>query len=619
MENVHFSKTRLRGGFWGHYEDLVRRVTVPAVYDRFAESGRFAGLQCRKDVQTHIYWDSDVAKWIEAVAYLAENRPEPELEKRVDAAVEDIVKNQLPNGYFNSYYISQEPDNMFKVRNNHELYCAGHLIEAAIAYDRATGKNALLKAMIRFADHIYQVFYVEKSAAFITPGHEEIELALLKLAEYTGREKYRQLAAYFIEERGRHPEELEEDGAGSPETFTYFRWMTQSDTPVREAAEAHGHAVRAGYLYTAIADLARQSGDKELLAVAKRLFRDIVDTKYSITGGVGAQMYGEAYGQAYRLPNRSNYNETCAAISLAMFAGELQRMEPNCEYADVIERIWFNGMLSGMSLNGDAFFYENALEIDRRDYDASTRSFSELTPAQFHNRGLLHDRRLQRAKVFTCSCCPPNISRMLASITRYMYSVDGDTIYCHQFAASETELTVGGAPAKLELVTNYPTDGKLTYIYHGVPARLAVRIPDWCVEYTGVTENGYAVFDVTDGSTVELELPMEIHFVEANPEVSEDAGRYAVTRGPIVYCLEGVDNGRRLWDIVLQECGEKTVKASGEFGVPVLEIAASRRPAATTLYKLKSDVREKFTAKLIPYFAYANRGVSDMQIWTQVK
>jgi len=317
---------------------------------------------------------------------------------------------------------------------------------------------------------------------------------------------------------------------------------------------------------------------------------------------------------------------TVSSVSEDAFTGKVTEINKTAEtyggmtqYSATITFDKAEGMLSGMSLNGDAFFYENALEIDRRDYDASTRSFSELTPAQFHNRGLLHDRRLQRAKVFTCSCCPPNISRMLASITRYMYSVDGDTIYCHQFAASETELTVGGAPAKLELVTNYPTDGKLTYIYHGVPARLAVRIPDWCVEYTGVTENGYAVFDVTDGSTVELELPMEIHFVEANPEVSEDAGRYAVTRGPIVYCLEGVDNGRRLWDIVLQECGEKTVKASGEFGVPVLEIAASRRPAATTLYKLKSDVREKFTAKLIPYFAYANRGVSDMQIWTQVK
>lgn len=619
MEHLHFASTNLQGGFWGHYEELVRRVTVPAIYARFSESGRFAALQCRKEIPAHIYWDSDVAKWIEAAAYLTHTQKEPVLETLVDDAVACIVKNQLPNGYFNSCYIAQMPEKIFTIRNNHELYCAGHLIEAAIAYDQATGKDEFLKAMLRYADYIYRVFLVDKSASFITPGHEEIELALLKLSEHTGLEKYRELAAYFIEERGRHPLEVcasEEDAGG--DDGDYDRWMFQSVQPVREMKQAYGHAVRAGYLYTAVADLARQSGDQELLSVSKRLFRDIVDTKLSITGGVGAQIWGEAYGPAYRLSNRENYNETCAAISLAMFAGELQRQEVNSEYADVIERILFNGMLSGMSLSGDAFFYENALEIDLRDYDLSTRAFEPLTPHQCHERGLLHGRRLQRAKVFTCSCCPPNISRILASITRYMYSVDGSTIYCHQFAASKSELTINGQKAFLELKTNYPSDGKLTYTYHGPNAKLAVRIPGWCEEYTGTTDNGYAEFCVVDGSTVELELPMHVHFIEGNPQVSELAGKYAVTRGPIVYCMEGIDNGSALWDITLLENADVKIMESG-YGVPELEMSAFRRPAAKALYRLKSDERKPFFAKLIPYFAFANRGITDMQIWTQIK
>ena len=619
MENVHFSNVKLQDGFWRHWEDIVRRVTVPAVYTRFAETGRFAALQCKKEIESHIYWDSDVAKWIGSAAYLMQMHTEPKLEKLVDEAVTQIVKNQLPNGYFNTYYITQMPEKIFTIRDNHELYCAGHLIEAAIAYDRATGKRDFLNAMVRYADYIYQVFYIEKSACFFTPGHEEIELALLKLAEYTGDPKYRELAAYFIEERGRHPDEVcisKEDAAG--EKGNYYRWMTQSVQPVREMTEAYGHAVRAGYLYTAMADLARQTEDDALLSVTKKLFWDIVNTKLSITGGVGAQIWGEAYGGAYRLSNRENYNETCAAISLAMFAGELQRQHVCSAYGDVIERILYNGMLSGISLEGDAFFYENALEIDRRDYDLSTRTFAELTPAQCHERGLLHHRRLQRAKVFTCSCCPPNISRILASVTRYMYTVDKDTIYCHQFASSKAELTLDGQSAELLLSTNYPADGKLCYTYHGPDAKLAVRIPDWCTEYTGITENGYAVFAVSDGSVVELELPMEVHFVEANPKVSDLAGKCAVTRGPIVYCMESVDNGENLWDVRLKENGEKHVVPSECYGVPTLEIAASRRAKMTELYRVKSNHREDITAKMIPYFAFANRGISDMQIWTQI-
>ena len=617
MKNIHFSQIRLQGGFWGHYEALVRRVTVPAIYRQFAD--RFRALQCRKEIPAHIYWDSDVAKWIEAAAYLTQTHREPELERIVDEAVENIVHNQLPNGYFNSCYLTQMPDKIFAIRDNHELYCAGHLMEAAIAYDRATGKHAFLEAMCRYADYIYQVFYIQKSAGFFTPGHEEIELALLKLAEYTGKEKYRELAAWFIEERGRHPEEVcssGEEAEGS--NGDYFRWLTQSVQPVRQMTEAYGHAVRAGYLYTAMAALARQTGDEALMQVSKTLFQDIVDTKLSITAGVGAQIWGEAYGLAYRLSCRESYNETCAAISLAMFAWELQQQEADSRYADVIERILFNSMLSGISLSGDSFFYENALEIDLRDYDVSTRAFTPMNPGQYHDRGLLHPRRLQRAQVYTCSCCPPNISRILASVTRYMYSVDGSIVYCHQFAASEAALTIMGQPAELKLETTYPASGKLRYTYHGPSATLAIRIPAWCDGYGGRTQNGYACFPVRDGSILELELPMPVRFLEADPRVSEAAGKCAIARGPIIYCLEGIDNGSRLWDITLLENGRIAVLDS-DYGVPVLEMDAFRRPDAKVLYRQKGNVHLPFTARLIPYFAFANRGITDMQIWTLTK
>ncbi|MBO5652792.1 MAG: glycoside hydrolase family 127 protein [Clostridia bacterium] len=435
------------------------------------------------------------------------------------------------------------------------------------------------------------------------------------------------LAAYFINERGKHPDEAQkgiEDkqiGEGRGTVREYYNWASQSDIPVRECGTAHGHAVRAGYLYTAMAALARQTNDDELRGACARLFRDIVDTKLSITGGVGAQVYGEAFGPAYRLPNRENYNETCAAIALVMFASELQKESARKEYADVIERVLYNGMISGLSLDGDAFFYENALEIDLRDYDYSTRIFrSNISAGEAHNYGLLHERRLKRAKVFSCSCCPPNITRMLATVAGHMYSVDGDVIYCHQFASSEATLNVKGEEARLTLRTDYPNDGKLTYTYFGPKAVLAVRIPDWCVEYAGETQDGYATFSVADGDTVTVTLPMEIHFVEANRMVSETAGKYAVSRGPIVYCMEGRENGGQLWDVVLCEQGEKKVSPSARYGAPTLSIAAYHRPTREALYSLKSNERVAFTAKLIPYFAFANgEEADDMQIWTRVE
>lgn len=589
MRNLDFNKTKITGGFWKYYYDLNRNVTVHAVYDRFKETGRFDALKCNwqegEPNKPHFFWDSDVAKWIEGVAYLTEIQPMPELEALVDEMIEDIRRNQMENGYFNSYFQTIEPEKKYAVRGNHELYCTGHLIEAAIAYHKATGKDTLLECMKKNIEHIYQVFIVEQSAAFTTPGHQEIELALLKLYEYLGDAKYLELAQFFIDHRGYGEKEL---------TDTY----RQSHLPVRKQTEAVGHAVRGCYMYTAMAHLARICNETELKKTCETLFDDIINKKMSITGGIGAVRKGEAFSYSYDLPNQEVYNETCAAISLAMFAAELGQIENDSVYADIVERIYFNGFISGLALSGDRFFYVNPLEIDLK----KTARESEF-------RGLP-----QRSKVFDTSCCPPNIVRMLGSMPRYMYAVDGDTVYCNQFADAVTTLEQGVLTQK----TNYPISGKIEFSYQGNPITLKVRIPGWCVEYSGETENGYATFQLGDGDTICMELPMEVHIMESNPNVQDNAGRYAIMRGPIVYCMEGVDNGDNLRDVQIVENGKVRV-AEENLLAPVLYMEATRRTRRDALYAIKCNERVNFTARMIPYFAFANRGESDMIVWMQVK
>ena len=593
MKNVRFDHIRIKDGFWRFYTDLNRKAVVKNVYDRFEETGRFDALRCNwregDPNKPHIFWDSDVVKWMEGVAYILEEAPAPEWEALVDEMVDRIAENQRPDGYFNSYYLSCEPSKIFTDRTCHELYCVGHAIEAAIAYHKATGKDKFLKCVLKNVEMIHRVFVREQSAAFVTPGHQEIELALLKLYEYLGDEKHLELARFFIDQRGNN--DLEEKD-------TY----SQSDLPVREISEAVGHSVRACYLYTAMAMLAKIDGDQQLKDACHRVFDDIVNRKMSITGGIGSDHEKEKFSYAYDLPNSDTYNETCAAISLAMFAGAMGEMEADSRYGDVIERVCYNGFISGLSLDGEKFFYTNPLEIDRKKYARST-----------------YQPICQRVKVFRCSCCPPNVTRMLGSVARYMYTQDGDTVYCNQFASSEAKLQVGGKDALLTQITDYPYSGKITFRYQGEPMTLYVRIPDWCVEYRGETENGFARFSMADGDTVTVELPMEVHFIEANPMVQDDSGRYAVQRGPIVYCMEEIDNGENLRDITLLENSPIRVAKEDGIPAPVLYMGAQRRPTTKTLYQLKQSRRVPFTARLIPYFAFANREASDMLVWTMVQ
>lgn len=423
MNNINFRQADIKNGFWGKWQEINRKVTIYSVMNRFKETGRFDAFKCDwkqgMPNKPHFFWDSDVAKWMEGVSYILDKNEDDMLEQEVEALIDEIEKNQDESGYFNIYFTVIEPENRFKRRTDHELYCAGHLIEAAVAYYETTKRDRFLKLMCKYADYIYQVFVEEQSADFVTCGHEEIELALIRLYRCTKNKKYLELALFFINQRGNNSKDTFYD-------FTNSRY-DQSHLPVRMQFTAEGHSVRACYLYSAMADLAKETEDKELLYACQRLFDNITSKRMYITGGVGQSHIGEAFTVDYDLQNKNAYAETCAAIAIVFFAQRMLALEIDSKYSDIVERAMFNGILSGLSLDGDSFFYENLLEIDLslKDKDVSIKP--------------QHRMRMpitQRVNIFSCSCCPPNLNRFLASIGDYIYSKDNDTYFIHQYISS---------------------------------------------------------------------------------------------------------------------------------------------------------------------------------------
>ena len=602
IKTVDFAKTEITGGFWKRKQDMVRKTTVKAVYDRFKDTGRFDAFRFDwkegMPNKPHIFWDSDVAKWLEGVAYLTETKREPKLEKIVDETVDLIEKNQDANGYFNIYFTVIEPERRFQTRNDHELYCAGHLMEAAVAYYKATGKRKFLDCMCRYADYIEKRFKIDKDTGFTTPGHEEIELALVRLYECTGEKRYYELAKFFVDQRG-----LKE------ESFTNWAQANycQAHLPVREQTTAEGHAVRAVYLYCAMADIALRSNDAELKKACETIFSDIIEKKMYITGGIGSSSCGEAFTVAYDLSNLLAYTESCAALGLALFANRMLNMDADSKYSDVIERVIYNGFMSSVSLDGKSFFYENPLEVIPYLH---TRDKSN------NNRGT-HWPQMTRSEVFGCSCCPPNIVRFIPSIANMLYGDDGETIYVHQFIQSRTNIERHGKSLQIEQKTAYPENGKVKITVTGGDTKIAVRIPGWYEDYKGETVKGYAYFDVKDGETLEFDFKMKPVFIEARPEAVFDCGRYAVMRGPVVYCMEAHDNGEYLRDIRIDGRARFTYGKHETLGTPKLTVKAYRRKkdASAPLYYKRKNELEPVTATLIPYYAFANRGESDMLVW----
>jgi len=599
MDQVSYHNVNITGGFWKTRQDINARVTARQVYDRFAETNRFDALNCRpegeRDYTPHVYWDSDVAKWIEGVAYILDKDDDKTLYSFARNAIDLILKNQTPEGYFNSHFQTVEPENRFTDRNLHELYCAGHLMEAACAWYHVTGERDFLDAMCRYADYIYDYFLVQQAAPYVTPGHEEIELALVRLWDTTKNEKYRDLAWFFLQKRGSNEKD-------APVRDWANQYYSQDQLPLAEQRTAEGHCVRAMYIYCAMADAVYRGQDQYAEAI-DALFDDVLAHKMYITGGIGSNRLGESFAIPYYLPNDEAYTETCAAISLAMFAQRLQLLKTDSRYGDTIERVLYNGMLSGVGLEGKTFFYTNPLEIDPMFYAVNTATENKRW------RPIM-----QRPAVFKCSCCPPNVVRFLAALGDYVYGTEGDTVYVHQFMDSKAELD--GCIVKQ--TTNYPIDGKVTVSVEG--KRIAVRIPGWCESFTASApyemKNGYAHFDAGE---VTVEFAMPVTLVEADLRVQNNAGRVAVTRGPVVYCLEAVDNGTQLRSVRIAHNAKFTAEQSEAYGLPVLTVQGERKQPGQGLYQVYRPDYTQQKLTFIPYYAFANRGVSEMLVWVAVK
>ncbi len=610
MKTVSFANIK-PGGFWGDRIELNRTSTIPSVYDRFTETGRFRSFRCDwkegMPDKPHFFWDSDIAKWIEAAAYSIELHPDPRLEEIIDGVVDLIEKNQQEDGYFNVYFTVVDPENArFKVRDWHELYCAGHLLEAAIAYYKATGKEKFLNLMRRYLELIERVFAVEHSAEFDTPGHEEIELALIKLYDLTGEERYLKLCSYFIETRGTSEKDKNIPSWAKPEYY-------QSDVPVREFTAAEGHSVRALYLYCGIADLAARTGDESLMNVCRRMFDDIAGRQMYVTGGVGAGPSGERFTEGYVLPNDLAYAETCASIALALFARRMSAIEPDSKYADVAETAMYNGSLSGVSLDGKSFFYMNPLEINlerRRVYE------------EYYTFDKTYKPITQRVEVFDCSCCPPNVARFIASIGDFLYSYDDDTVYIHHFMRSEAEFD----GVSIIQQTEYPNEGEVRITVRGMKGKkLAVRIPGWCgfvslggEKLNAPVKRGYAFVDVSqDEETFDFWFEMKPQFISCNPAVEFNLDRVCLRRGPLVYCAESVLNGGvNLNNILLDISGRVGLEFCEETGTYAALADAFEELPRDELYFGCEDIKVKKTKiKMLPYFAFANHGESDMEVW----
>ncbi len=602
MKSISFDKINITDGFWKARQDVNRTTTINAVWNRFSDTGRIKAFEFKwkegDECKPHIFWDSDVAKWIESAAYIIHKNPDEELEGKIEWLIDRIEENQHPDGYFNLYYTLCEPGKRFTDRTCHELYCLGHLIEAAVAYYNATGKDRFINILCKYLELVEKVFVKENSAAFITPGHEEIELALFKLYNCTGNERWLDLAMFFLDMRGTVPHDQSLYEGTHPK-------YSQSHLPVREQFEAEGHCVRACYLYSAMADAALVKRDEKLKVACEKIFDDIINKKMYITGGLGSTHKGEAFTVAYDLPNETAYAETCAAISLAFFAQRMFILTGDSKYADAIERVMYNGIISGLSLDGISFFYVNPLEINLINHTRHA-CVTNGDPLPI----------TQRKEVFDCSCCPPNLTRFIASVGDYVFAENDDTIFVNQFVSGEYEEN----GQKVSIKTEYPSQGTVE-IKSSFNKAVAVRIPSWCNRFTSTVsytqKDGYIYFDKGNSDIVIIfDITPVINI--SNPLVWENIGKCAITAGPVVYCAEGVDNGD-LRGLFIKRNSTFTMEYSDEYKTNIIKADAVRYEDNGQLYTNGKYCKTDIELRLIPYFAFANRGESDMKVWINLE
>ncbi|GIN70646.1 hypothetical protein J14TS2_11210 [Bacillus sp. J14TS2] len=628
------AETKMTNGFWNTYQNVVNKNVIPyqwrALNDQLDDTDPShalknfriaAGLE-EDEYYGMVFQDSDVYKWLESVAYSLNNHPNAELETRADGVIHLIGQAQLADGYINTFYqVKAGLENRWtNVRDNHELYCAGHLIEAAVAYFEVTGKDAFLTIAKKFAYYIAEVFGPNEGQIKGYPGHEEIELALIRLFLVTNDKRFLDLATFFVEERGKKPHyfdlEAETHGRNSQNWWHGNHDYSQAHTPIREQKEAKGHAVRAMYFYTAVADLARLNQDESLAKAVKILWNNVVKQKMSINGGIGASAWGEAFAENYDLPNDTAYNETCASIGLAFWAKRMLELEVNGEYADVLENAVYNGSLCGMDLNGERFLYVNPLEINGENA-CKRRDHSHVTP--------------ERKKWFNCACCPPNLARLIGSIGAYFVSNKEDHLHLHMYGESETSLVWQGQKVVLQQETYYPFSGdvKITFLSdQSVQGKVSLRIPAWS-EKTNLKvngevvpvhiHNGYVLLDRTwdNHDIIELGLDMEPRRVFANTNITEDIGKTAIMRGPLVYVAEETDNGRDLGTIWLADAPITTEKNEELLPHAVYLKTAGKKLVSNdnATYSYQKPSFKAMEVTFVPYFMWGNRGYGEIRVW----
>jgi hypothetical protein len=582
LSAVPFVDVKLSDPFWAPRIRTNREKSLPHNFKWCEDTGRIgnfakaAGLVPGK-FEGIFFNDSDVYKVLEGASYALADQNDPGLQRTVDDVIAKIAAAQQPNGYINTYFTLAEPDKKWTdFAAKHELYCDGHLIEGAVAHYRATGKKTFLNVATKLADHLDATFGPDKRHEVC--GHEEIELALVKLYQATGEARYLKLAEFFLDLRG-----------DKTKRATLFGPYAQDHIPVRQQREIAGHAVRAMYLYSGVADAASYSGDQGFLETMRSIWQDVVHRKMYITGGIGARHEGEAFGDAYELPNDSAYCETCATIGLAFWAHRLNLLDGDAQYADVLERAIYNGILSGIALDGQHFFYVNP-----------------LASAGKHHR----------QPFFGCACCPSNVVRFVPSIPGYVYAQNEAGVVVNLYAAGTGTIACKAGKVRLVQETRYPWDGKVTIRIEpeqAVAFDISLRLPAWCegakiavngkpVEKPEIAK-GYARLSRTwqRGDAIELDLPMPIQRMESHPLVKADAGRVAIQRGPIVYCFEAVDNGGPVKDIVLARDPKFTVEHKSDLlgGVAVV-------------HGLDRSGR---TVTAIPYYAWDHRQPGEMIVW----
>ncbi len=589
MDPVPFSQVKIDGPFWNPVLEAHNSATVSVCIDQIEnQTGRirnFENAAARQGQHSGIFFDdSDVYKALEGMAYTLRNHPDAALEAKCDEWIDIIAAAQLEDGYINTYYTLTDLNKRWTDMDRHEMYCAGHMTEAAIAYYQATGKRKLLDVAIRMADYMMSVFGPGKRDW--VPGHEEIELALVKLYTTTGERKYLEFADWLLSERGH--------GFGSKGPEAHYPWNPeyyQDAVPVRDMTDISGHAVRSMYLYCAMADVASFTFDQGYIAALDRLWDDVVLRNMYITGGIGQSSSNEGFTEDYSLPNLSAYCETCASVGMVLWNWRMNRLSGDSKYIDILEKSLYNGALAGVSLDGESFFYVNPLE----------------------SLGNHH-----RQAWYGCACCPSQICRFIPSIGNYIYCTSPESIWVNLFIGGSATMKVGRKTITLTQETSYPWNGEVTIKVIApkpVSAALRVRIPSWCEDCTiavngeqisPAVDKGYAVLEGkwSDGDVITLTMAMEPVLVAADPRVKEDEGCRALTRGPLVYCIEEADNPESFDKICVSE--DEALSASFEPDLlgGVVSITASN-PGGEV--------------KFIPYYAWDNRSPGKMKVWVPLR